>query len=65
MDKTKLLEQLFDQSINIVDKNLNIKDFAISVAGILENNYGDHNYVKFMKVMQKELFKRLEVEYNK
>ena len=65
MDKTKLLEQLFDQSINIVDKNLNIKDFAISVASILENNYGDHNYVKFMKVMQKELFKRLEVEYNK
>jgi hypothetical protein len=65
MDKTKLLEQLFNQSINTVDKNLNIKDFAISVAGILENNYGDHNYVTFMKTMQKELFIRLENEYNK
>ena len=55
--KTKLLEQLLDKAIRIVDEDLNVKDFAVSVVGILENNYGEHNYELFLETLKNELNK--------
>jgi len=55
--KTKLLEQLLDKAIRIVDEDLNVKDLAASVAGILENNYGEHNYKLFLETLKNELNK--------
>ena len=57
MNKTRLLEQLLDKAIRIVDEDLDVKDFAVSVAGILENNYGDHNYELFLETLKNELNK--------
>jgi len=57
MNKTKLLEQLLDKAIRIVDEDLNVKDLAASVAGILENNYGEHNYQLFLETLKNELNK--------
>ena len=44
-----------DKAINKVDDEMLIKDFALGVAKILENNYGSHNYAEFFKVLKQNI----------
>ena len=44
-----------DAAIESVDESLSYKDFAIAVAKILKNEYGAHNFDKFMEVLHAEL----------
>ena len=44
-----------DAAIESVDESLSYKDFAIAVAKILKNEYGAHNFNKFMEVLHAEL----------
>jgi hypothetical protein len=43
-----------NKSIEEIDKSMSYEDFAIAVAKIL-NQYGEHNYAKFMEVLHREL----------
>jgi len=38
-----------------IDDSMSYEDFALAVAKILKDEYGDHNYVPFMKVLHNEL----------
>ena len=42
-------------SIEKIDDNMSYTDFALAVAKILKEQYGKHNYEKFMKVLHKEI----------
>ena len=42
-------------AITGVDESLSYSDFAKAVATILKNEYGVHNYDKFMEVLHSEL----------
>ena len=44
-----------DDAIASVDESLSYKDFALAVAKILKNEYGAHNFDKFMEVLHTEL----------
>ena len=57
-----LLESTADQTatviskaIETVDKNLSYKDFALSVAKILKDEYGSQNFNPFMDILHAEL----------
>jgi len=62
LQEAGLLESVADQAakaidaaIESVDESLSYKDFAIAVAKILKNEYGAHNFDKFMEVLHAEL----------
>jgi len=40
-----------------IDDNLSYEDFAIAVAEVLKNDYGQHNFEPFLEVLKKELKK--------
>ena len=49
------LAKLIDDSIMQVDDSLSYRDFAIAVGIVLKNEYGSHNFEKFMEVLHAEL----------
>ena len=49
------LAKLIDDSIMQVDDSLSYRDFAIAVGIVLKNEYGSHNFGKFMEVLHAEL----------
>lgn len=44
-----------NKSMLKIDDSMSYEDFALAVAKILINEYGEHNYDPFMKVLHKEL----------
>lgn len=44
-----------NKSMLKIDDSMSYGDFAIAVAKILVDEYGEHNYVPFMKVLHNEL----------
>ena len=44
-----------DKALMSVDESLSYKDFAIAVARILIDEYGQHNFMPFMEVLHAEL----------
>ena len=42
-------------AIEKVDKSLSCEDFAKAIAIILEDNYGQHNYNKFLKTLNNKI----------
>ena len=44
-----------DKAIMSVDESLSYRDFAVAVARILTDEYGQHNFMPFMKVLHAEL----------
>lgn len=44
-----------DNAISSVDESLSYKDFALAVAKILKDEYGAHNFNKFMEILHTEL----------
>jgi len=53
--KADLAAKAIDDAIESVDESLSYKDFALAVAKILKNEYGAHNFDKFMEVLHTEL----------
>jgi len=49
------LAKLINDAIMQVDESLSYRDFAIAVGIILKNEYGSHNFGKFMDVLHAEL----------
>ena len=49
------LANLINDAITQVDESLSYRDFAIAVAIILKEEYGSHNFGKFMEVLHSEL----------
>lgn len=48
-------ENLAKEIIQVIPENLGYKDFALAVAIILKDEYGSHNFDKFMEVLHAEL----------
>lgn len=44
-----------NKSMLKIDDSMSYEDFALAVANILINEYGEHNYDPFMKALHKEL----------
>ena len=62
LQEAGLLESIADQAakaidtaIASVDESLSYKDFALAVAKILKDEYGAHNFNKFMEILHAEL----------
>ena len=53
-DSDKLSKEIL-KSIEKIDDSMSYKDFALAVAKILKDEYGQHNYDGFMEVLHKEL----------
>ena len=49
------LANLINDAIMQVDESLSYRDFAIAVGIILKEQYGSHNFGKFMEVLHAEL----------
>jgi hypothetical protein len=49
------LARLIDDAIIQVDESLSFRDFAIAVGIVLKEEYGSHNFDKFMEVLHAEL----------
>ncbi|MDD2505662.1 MAG: hypothetical protein PHF21_05310 [Bacilli bacterium] len=47
-------------AIEKIDDNMHVEDFAKSIAKILIEQYGSHNYTKFLSVLKTELDKDTE-----
>jgi len=50
--KSDNLVKLINKDIDKIDDSLSIKDFAMAVAKILEEQYGSHNYSEFDKIVK-------------
>lgn len=44
-----------NKSIDSINNSMSYKDFAIAVAKILIDEYGEHNFAPFMTVLHREL----------
>lgn len=53
--KSEKLAQEIDKSIIKIDDSLSVEDFALAVATVLTDNYGEHNYQKFLNILKDEL----------
>ena len=56
-EKTEKMTQLIDQAIESVDECLSVVILAKSVAMILKENYGVHNFDTFTDTLNQELNK--------
>ena len=43
------------KSIDNINESMSYKDFAIAVAKVLIDEYGEHNFAKFMTVLHRAL----------
>jgi len=53
--QAQTLANLINDAIMQVDESLSYRDFAVAVAIILKEEYGTHNFGKFMEVLHAEL----------
>ncbi len=44
-----------NKSIDSINDSMSYEDFAVAVAKILIDEYGEHNYTPFMRVLNREL----------
>jgi hypothetical protein len=49
------LSSAINKAIMKIDDSMSYEDFAIAVAKILIDQYGEHNYEPFMKVLHNEI----------
>ena len=54
-NKSAEAAKAIDSAISSVDESLHYADFAKAIASILKNEYGAHNFGKFMEVLHAEL----------
>jgi len=54
-NKSQQAAQAIDKALISVDESLSYKDFALAVARILIDEYGQHNFMPFMDVLHAEL----------
>ena len=52
---TTLLVNEINLAIEKIDESLSCEDFAKAIAIILEDNYGQHNYNKFLKTLNNKI----------
>ena len=53
--QAQTLANLINEAITQVDESLSFRDFAIAVGIVLKEEYGSHNFDKFMEVLHAEL----------
>lgn len=53
--QAQTLANLINEAIAQVDESLSFRDFAIAVGIVLKEEYGSHNFDKFMEVLHAEL----------
>ncbi len=53
--KASTLAPKLNDAIKSVDANMSYKDFASAVAIVLRDEYGVHNYTKFMETLKNNL----------
>lgn len=49
------LQVEFNKVIAKIDDSLSYKDLATTIANIIKDDYGTHNYAPFIKELQKQL----------
>ena len=58
MDESKKSEELakyIDKAMIKIDDSMSYEDFALAVGQILRDEYGQQNFMPFMKVLNKDL----------
>jgi hypothetical protein len=53
--KSEALAQAMDKAMIKIDDSMSYEDFALAVGQILRDEYGQHNFGPFMKVLHKDL----------
>ena len=53
--KSEALAKAMDKAIIKIDDSMSYEDFALAVGQILRDEYGQHNYKGFMKVLHKDI----------
>lgn len=55
IEKTIMLEVQIKDAIEIIDPSLSVKTFAHTIALVLSDNYGAHNYETFLSELKTKL----------
>ena len=53
--KSEALAKAMDKAMIKIDDSMSYEDFALAVGQILRDEYGQHNFKPFMKVLHKDL----------
>jgi len=53
--KSDSLAKAIDKAMMKIDEDMSYADFAMAVGKILREEYGQHNFKPFMKVLHKDL----------
>ena len=53
--KSEALAKAMDKAMIKIDESMSYEDFALAVGQILRDEYGQHNFKPFMKVLHKDL----------
>lgn len=53
--KSEELAKSIDKAMIKIDESMSYKDFALAVGQILRDEYGQQNFMPFMKVLHKDL----------
>ena len=53
--KSEALAKAMDKAMIKIDDSMSYEDFALAVGQILRDEYGQHNFMPFMKVLHKDL----------
>ena len=53
--KSEALAKAMDKAMIKIDDSMSYADFALAVGQILRDEYGQHNFKPFMKVLHKDL----------
>ena len=53
--KSEALANAIDTAMIKIDDSMSYKDFALAVGQILKDQYGQRNFMPFMKVLHKDL----------
>ena len=53
--KSEALAKAMDKAMIKIDDSMSYEDFALAVGQILRDEYGQHNFKRFMKVLHKDL----------
>jgi hypothetical protein len=53
--KSEALAKEMDKAMIKIDDSMSYEDFALAVGQILRDEYGQHNFKRFMQVLHKDL----------
>jgi 3-methyladenine DNA glycosylase Tag len=53
--KSEALAKALDKAMIKIDDSMSYEDFALAVGQILRDEYGQHNFKRFMQVLRKDL----------